>query len=167
MEDASSGINDFEYVVANILCGYFAYLYYMGYRIDFELYAIDYDDHYHRTWSQDNLSHIRDAHGGAIAKSPRYTLHQRGQPLDSDDLLYNIQSRRDRRNERSNDLQVEPRRLQYNQSRHVTKELNVRDRVHLLSGRPPVTPAKAVSGLGSIATQLIRSTPTADISQGW
>jgi hypothetical protein len=41
-------------------------------------------------------------------------------------------------------LYVEPRRLQYDKSRYVTEELSLRDRVQLLSGRPPVTPAKAL-----------------------
>jgi hypothetical protein len=62
---------------------------------------------------------------------------------------------------------VEPRRLQYDRSGHSAEELSLRDRVQLLSRRPPVTPAKALPGLGSIATQLIRSTPTRDLSQGW
>jgi hypothetical protein len=49
VEGASSGTSGFEYVVVNILCGYVAYLYYMGYRINFELYTTDYD-HDHCTW---------------------------------------------------------------------------------------------------------------------
>jgi hypothetical protein len=64
-KDASFWNNYFECIIVNVLCGYVAYLYYMGYRINFELYIIDYD-HDHCTKRRDVLSHTRDAHGGPL-----------------------------------------------------------------------------------------------------
>jgi hypothetical protein len=132
----------------------------MGYRI------LD-CDHHNCTKRRGFLPYTRDAHGGARTKSPRYDPQQ-VQPFHDDNILYKVQSQRITRNERTNVLHVEPRRLQYDQSEYPAEELSLRYRVQLLSGRSSVTPAKALPGLGSIATQLItRSTPTRGLSQGW